>query len=378
MKFLLSAASVLLSAALAVASANVVELTPDNFDEVITNSGKPALVKFFAPWCGHCKTLAPTFEELGDAFAGFKDKVVIAKVDADAHRSLGKKFDVKGFPTLKWFDGKSATPVTYDSGRTLDALTTYVSDKTGIKLKGSKGAKEPVSAVKVLTDANFATIAGDKTKSVLVKFYAPWCGYCKKLAPVYEKVASAFTREDSVIVAEVDCDSAGSKATCSKFDIQSYPTLKHFPGAAASVEDARPYEAGRDEEDFIEFINEKAGTHRTPGGGLNEKAGTIELLDELIRTKVAKGFVGLADELADAGKLVEDKTKEYYVRVARKLLEKQAYAKDELARLTKMVTKGGLNADKLDDIARRQNILRVFEEASAAPAGSAAPAKDEL
>ena len=51
--------------------------------------------------CGHCKHLAPVYEELADAYLHAKDKVTIAKVDADAHRDLGQRFGVSGFPTLK-------------------------------------------------------------------------------------------------------------------------------------------------------------------------------------------------------------------------------------------------------------------------------------
>ena len=51
--------------------------------------------------CGHCKALAPTYEKLGLAFA--KADVIIAKVDADAEKTLGSKFGVSGYPTLKYF-----------------------------------------------------------------------------------------------------------------------------------------------------------------------------------------------------------------------------------------------------------------------------------
>jgi len=51
--------------------------------------------------CGHCKRLAPTYEQLGEAFA--KTDVIIAKVDADADKALGSRFGVQGFPTLKYF-----------------------------------------------------------------------------------------------------------------------------------------------------------------------------------------------------------------------------------------------------------------------------------
>ena len=51
--------------------------------------------------CGHCKSLAPVYEELAGSFEFAKDKVTIAKVDADAEKELGKRFGISGFPTLK-------------------------------------------------------------------------------------------------------------------------------------------------------------------------------------------------------------------------------------------------------------------------------------
>lgn len=104
-----------------VTAAAVADLTPKNFDSIVLKSGKPALVEFFAPWCGHCKTLAPVYEEVGQAFAAVGDKVSVGKVDADEHRELGKRFGIQGFPTLKWFDGKSDKPRTTRGVGTLTA-----------------------------------------------------------------------------------------------------------------------------------------------------------------------------------------------------------------------------------------------------------------
>lgn len=81
------------------AASSVLDLTPANFDDVVLKSGKPALVEFFAPWCGHCKKLAPVWEELAVSLDFAKDKVSIARVDADAEKDLGKRFGVQGFPT---------------------------------------------------------------------------------------------------------------------------------------------------------------------------------------------------------------------------------------------------------------------------------------
>ena len=155
-----------------IATANVIDFTPKNFDSIVLKSGKPALVEFFAPWCGHCKNLAPVYEELGQAFAFASDKVSVGKVDADEHRELGKRFGIQGFPTLKWFDGKSDQPEDYKGGRDLESLAGWITDKTGIRPRGPK--KEP-SHVEMLNDSSFKNVVGGD-KHVLVAFTAPWCG----------------------------------------------------------------------------------------------------------------------------------------------------------------------------------------------------------
>jgi protein disulfide-isomerase A6 len=172
------------------AGSAVIDLIPDNFDKVVLNSGKPSLVEFFAPWCGHCKNLAPVYEELAQAFSFASDKLNIAKLDADEHKPLSKKYGVGGFPTLKFFDGKSSDPIDYDGGRDLESLTSFLTEKTGIKPRAPK--KLP-SNVQLLTDTTFAQeIGGDK--NVLVAFTAPWCGRkfhacgCWNLTPLHYSV----------------------------------------------------------------------------------------------------------------------------------------------------------------------------------------------
>ncbi|KAJ5799768.1 uncharacterized protein N7518_001836 [Penicillium psychrosexuale] len=353
LSFLLLGALSALSGVATASNSAVKDLIPTNFDEVVL-AGKPALVEFFAPWCGHCKTLAPIYEELAQTFAFAEDKVTIAKVDADENRSLGKRFGIQGFPTVKWFDGKSDKPEEYKGGRDLESLSAFITEKTGIK---PRSAQKEVSKVEMLNDASFKTAVGGD-KDVLVAFTAPWCGHCKTLAPVWETLANDFALESDVVIAKVDAEAENSRALSKEQGITGFPTIKFFPKGSTEPE---AYSGARSEEAFVKFINEKAGTHRTVGGGLDSLAGTIAVLDEIVGESVAaQKFDNLVADVKKAAEGLPDKYAEYYVKAAEKLSKNEEYAVKELARLQKVLAKGGSAPEKLDDILSRSNILRSF------------------
>ncbi|KAG9246744.1 thioredoxin-like protein [Calycina marina] len=335
----------------------VIDLIPDNFDKLVL-SGKPALVEFFAPWCGHCKKLAPIYEQLAQEWVGSKDKVLIAKVDADAEKSLGKRFGIQGFPTIKYFNGKDDEPENYNGARDLESLSKFLAEKTGAKQK--KKAATPSSVV-MLTDTTFKQEIGSD-KDILVAFTAPWCGHCKTLAPIWETVATDFANEPSVLIAKVDAEGENSKATAKDQGVSSYPTIKFFPKGSTESE---AYNGGRTEADFVSFLNSKAGTHRAVGGGLDDTAGTIEALDSIV-TKFTGGstIAEVADEAiraaADLKSDAQYKYAEYYVRVFEKLSKSDNYAAKELARLDGILKKGGLAPEKLDEFTSKINILKRF------------------
>ncbi|KAK3685013.1 thioredoxin-like protein [Podospora appendiculata] len=347
-------------AAVVAAKSAVLDLIPSNFDDVVLKSGKPTLVEFFAPWCGHCKNLAPVWEELATAFEFAKDKVQIAKVDADAEKSLGKRFGVQGFPTLKFFDGKSDKPTDYNGGRDLESLSSFITEKTGLKMK-KKAA--PISHVPMLTDATFKKhIGGDK--HVLVAFTAPWCGHCKTLAPTWETVAENFALESDILVAKVDADNENSKATAAEYGVTSYPTIKFFPKGSTTAED---FEGGRSEEAIVAFLNEKAGTHRAPGGGLDATAGTIAALDAIVAKFTGGASLSeAAAEVKESAQSLKDKAQtkyaEYYIRVFDKLSKNDGFAAKEFARLDGIIKKGGLAPAKLDELTAKKNVLAKFVE----------------
>ena len=113
--FLVAAAVVL-----STATAEVEVLDKNNFP---VKNGDSWFVKFYAPWCGHCKRLAPTWVKLAEEFKD-RENVHIAKVDCTVDREVCTAEGVRGYPTLKFFtsDGHAAK---YAGGRDLASLTEY-------------------------------------------------------------------------------------------------------------------------------------------------------------------------------------------------------------------------------------------------------------
>lgn len=98
-------------------------LVASNFDEIAFDTNKNVLVEFYAPWCGHCKQLAPIYDQLGEKFAD-NDDVVIAKMDATVNEMEHTK--ITSFPTIKLYKKGDNQVVEYNGERTLDGLSKFV------------------------------------------------------------------------------------------------------------------------------------------------------------------------------------------------------------------------------------------------------------
>jgi len=234
-------------------NADVVVLTDSTFNVARTGVW---LVDFYAPWCGHCKKLSPIWDELG-AVAKKSGLYKVAKVDVTTEKSLGSEFGIRSLPTIKLFINGKETP--YSGDRTVDAFNKFViaaldgaaaAPAAPVAEEPKVVAEEPKvdaeiakeDGVQVLTSDNFGSIDG---KNYLVKFYAPWCGHCKKLAPIWAELATAHPEYN---IAKVDC--TVHKEVCQKYEVRGYPTVILLKSDGSQVK----YQSARTVESFVDFL----------------------------------------------------------------------------------------------------------------------------
>ncbi len=191
---------------------------------------------------------------------------------------VGKPYDIKGFPTLKWFGFDKNKPLAYEQARETDDIRNFAltqlrkevdarmnkkekkpdGDKKEKKPDGEKKEKksqEPVTDrdVVVLTDSNFDDVIYGSKDIWMVELYAPWCGHCKALEPEWN--AAATQMKGQVKFAKVDAD--GNKEIARRFGVKSFPTIKYFGhGIPKSDSTAKDYKGGRTAADISGFAND--------------------------------------------------------------------------------------------------------------------------
>uniref|UniRef100_A0A669CMI6 Protein disulfide-isomerase A6 n=1 Tax=Oreochromis niloticus TaxID=8128 RepID=A0A669CMI6_ORENI len=243
------------------ASDDVIELTPSNFNREVIQSDSLWLVEFYAPWCGHCRNLAPDWKKAATALKGI---VKVGAVDADQHKSLGGQYGVRGFPTIKIFGANKNKPEEYQGGRSsqaivdgaMNALRNLVKERLSGRSGGSDykqsggggssgGNKKDVVE---LTDDNFDKMVLDSDDVWLVEFFAPWCGHCKNLEPEWAAAATAVKEQTKGKVRLGAVDATVHQAVSGRYGIRGFPTIKIF----RKGEEPEDYQGGRTRGDIIE------------------------------------------------------------------------------------------------------------------------------
>ena len=259
-------------------------LTPDNFNKYVMESNGVWLVEFYAPWCGHCKALTPEWQQAAKTLKGI---VHLGAVDADEHKSLGSKYNVEGFPTIKVFGDDKSAPTEYDGGRkasdivaaALKHAKAMVYGRLGVKADSGDDKKDAPpppppsgfyenSDVIEATDATWKEEVEDFQGGALVEFYAPWCGHCKNMIPSWKAAAEQLEG----VIKMVAVDATAQKEIGNKYNVQGFPTIKFFPPEG----EPEDYNGGRSTEAFVEFGTAKGEEFPWPGA----KGASIQQIED--------------------------------------------------------------------------------------------------
>ncbi|MEW5313174.1 MAG: hypothetical protein WDW38_004763 [Sanguina aurantia] len=299
-------------------SGPVIELTSSNLKAKIKAQGM-VVVEFYAPWCGHCKQLAPAWEQAAKALKGI---VGVGAVDCDVHKDLAGEFGVKGFPTIKllYVDASgSVKSQEYKGARAASDIVGFAMDKAkafALKRLGGKAAPSGGSggdsgkakgkadggggggggagagaggfyqgtSVLTLTDDNFDRLVMQSSVPMIVEFYAPWCGHCKNMKPEFISAAADLEAQGSAFrMAAVDCTE--NAKICGEHNVKGYPTVKFFGADKSSPEDFN----GRSASDFMAFA--------AKNGGSAPAAAVRELTEAYDQESFAAACLGDGDEV---------------------------------------------------------------------------------
>merc|ERR1712106_1075355 len=151
----------------------VLVLTDKNFDQAIKEN-EYVLVEFYAPWCGHCQSLEPEYAQAAQDLAEQGSPIKLAKVDATAEKETGTKFDIEGFPTLKFFKNGEASD--YNGPREAKGIVSWLLKKTG------------PACTEITKEGELKTIL-EKDKALAVGFFNDLEG---EKAKIFKDVASVY------------------------------------------------------------------------------------------------------------------------------------------------------------------------------------------
>lgn len=132
----------------------VLIITEKNHDYVLEKYPH-LLIKLYAPWCGHCKALAPEFEKLAKTLHENSHVAKLAKIDATVETKLGEKYKIEGYPTLKYIENQKVSE--YEGPREAEGMLKWLDRRTG---EPTKDWKEMEEVEKIIEEGNDVIVVG--------------------------------------------------------------------------------------------------------------------------------------------------------------------------------------------------------------------------
>lgn len=243
----------------------------DKAAQLIFGKNQPALVLYRDKNSEKTAELDKIMTEYAPEITG-KLQVVITDIKEGLESRLAEYIGVKAedLPTVRIHDTRvDLKKYNLVGDITKENIQKFVKDWEDGKLKPTLKSQEipekQDKPVYTIVGKSFEDVVINSDKDVLVKFYAPWCGHCKALAPEYEKVAKELAGNKNLLIAEIDA----TENEVEQVHITGFPTIKFWP--AGKKDKPIDYNGERKSEDFIKFLKEKA-THPIVEGAADTKA----------------------------------------------------------------------------------------------------------
>jgi protein disulfide-isomerase A1 len=242
----------------------IVDFNHDSAQKIFGGDIKSHLLMFISKEAGHVEKYADPAKELARQF---RDKVLFVTINADEedHQRILEFFGMKKeeIPSMRLIrlEDDMAKYKPKDAELSPENIQSFVQDFLDGKLKQHLLSQElpddwDKTPVKTLASSNFDEVVFNKDKDVLVEFYAPWCGHCKQLAPIFDQLGEKYKDSETVVIAKIDSTANELEHT----KITSFPTLKYYKKGDNAVVD---YNGERTLEGFVKFI-ESGGQVETP------------------------------------------------------------------------------------------------------------------
>jgi protein disulfide-isomerase A1 len=241
------------------------EIGPENFQRYM-DSGIPLLYLFLDPTADNAQLRSEVAAVAKDA----RGKVNFVWIDNAKYGSQASRLALSGKVIPAVAIDHAGVHFVFDESKPVEAaalaqwVNDFIADKVEATVKSEPIPETNDEPVKVVVAKSFSSIVLDSTKDVFVEFYAPWCGHCKKLAPIYDQLATKFASNPNVVIAKID---ASANDVDPSYGVRGFPTLKFFP--ANNKKSPIGYEGDRSLEDMERFVTEKLTV--AVAGGLREE-----------------------------------------------------------------------------------------------------------
>ncbi|KFK42144.1 hypothetical protein AALP_AA2G217000 [Arabis alpina] len=142
----------------------VLTLDHSNFTDTI-NKHDFIVVEFYAPWCGHCKSLAPEYEKAASELSSHEPSIVLAKIDAseESNKGVANEYQVQGFPTIKILRNGGKSSQDYNGPREAEGIVSYLKKQSGpasVEIKSADVAAEVIGEKSVVAVGVFPKLSG--------------------------------------------------------------------------------------------------------------------------------------------------------------------------------------------------------------------------